>query len=223
MAMSGKLKLGLLAFVLVDLMLVVTFVSLYLLRSERELVAEMRELGLTIYPDAQTVQAFSLTDEQGNSFDEVDLAGYWNFFFFGFTACPDICPITMTELKQFYSGLNQAEQAQARVIMVSVDPARDDVDTLAEYVDSFNAEFVGLTGNIGVIAGLAEQFFVAHSKPSPVSHDAHTTTDVAQEYLIEHSGHLAIVDPEGRFAAVMRSPVRDGDVTNAYRHLLASY
>lgn len=223
MAMSGKLKLGLIAFVLVDLMLAVIFVSLYVVQSERRVVAELRDLGLHIYPEAKAVQNFSLTDEQGNAFGTADLSGRWNFIFFGFTSCPDICPLTMTELKQFHASLDEAEREQLQVIMVSVDPARDDVATLGTYVDSFNADFVGLTGNIGLIAELAQQFFVAHSKPVPVSHNNHDTNNDTQNYLIEHSGHLAIVDPAGKFAAVMQSPVRDSDITKAYRSLLANY
>lgn len=223
MAMSGKLKLGLITFVLVDLMLAVTFVSLYAVRSEREFIAELRELGVSMYPEASPVKAFSLNDEQGEAFSASDLRGRWNFVFFGFTSCPDICPLTMTELKQFYSGLSEAEQNRIRVIMVSVDPARDDPSSLGNYVDSFHEDFIGLTGNIGPIAELAQQFFVAHSKPQPISHNNHTTTDAVQNYMIEHSGHLAIVDPDGNFAAVMQSPLRDSDVAKAYRRLLANY
>lgn len=223
MAMSGKLKLGLFTFVLVDLMLAVTFVSLYVARSEREFAAELRELGMSIYPEARVVQEFSLLDEQGAAFGAADLLGRWNFVFFGFTSCPDICPLTMTELKQFYSGLEESEQHRIRVIMVSVDPARDDTAALGNYVDSFHEDFVGLTGNIGPIAELAQQFFVAHSKPQPTSHNNHTTTDAVQDYMIEHSGHLAVVDPDGNFVAVMQSPVRDSDVAKAYRSLLANY
>lgn len=223
MAMSGKLKLGLIAFALVDLVLVVAFVSLYLVRSNREAAAELHDLGLSIYPEASDVRPFTLSDEHGNSFTAADLTGYWNFFFFGFTSCPDICPLTMTELEQFYASLEESERTQVRVIMVSVDPARDDIVTLAEYVDAFNEDFVGLTGNIGVIAELAAQFFVSHSKPAPALHNNHSASDSAQDYLIEHSGHLAIVNPDGKFAAVMRSPIRDRELSIAYRGLLENH
>ncbi|MSR12222.1 MAG: SCO family protein [Gammaproteobacteria bacterium] len=223
MAMSGKLKLGLIAFVVVDLLLVVTFVALYLVNSDRAAATDLLDMGLSIYPKASDLKPFTLSDEHGNPFSADDLTGYWNFFFFGFTACPDICPITMAELDQFYTGLDAAARERARVIMVSVDPARDDVATLAGYVDSYNEDFVGLTGNIGVIAELAAQFFVVHSKPGLVAHNDHSVGAKPLDYMIEHSGHLAIVNPEGKFAAVMRSPVRDQDLTTAYRHLLADY
>ncbi len=223
MAMSGKLKLGLIAFVLVDLMLAVTFVSLYSVQSDREFAEELRTLGITMYPEARVVEAFDLTDEQGESFRETQLSGRWNFIFFGFTSCPDICPLTMTEMKQFYEGLEESERNLLRVVMVSVDPARDNIETLGKYVNSFNEDFVGLTGNAETISAVARQFFVAHSKPEEASHNNHTTTADTTDYIIEHSGHLAIIDPDGKFAAVMQSPMRDEDIAEAYRNLVANY
>lgn len=233
--MSRKLKLGLITFILFDAFLAVTFVSLYRLQSERDFIENLRAIGFTLYPEPRDISSFTLTDEHGTSFTEAGLRGQWNFLFFGFTSCPDICPVTMSELRQFYSALTVDEQAQAQVVMISVDPARDDPAAMAAYVDSFNEEFVGLTGNYGVISNMASEFFVAHSKPVPVaqamthdddaSHNTHTTASVVagENYLIEHSGHLAVVDPNGKFVAVMRSPVRDRDITTAFRALLAEY
>lgn len=223
MAMSGKLKLGLIAFVLVDVMLAVTFVSLYSVQSDRKFDEELRNLGITMYPEARVVHAFDLIDEKGENFGQTELIGRWNFVFFGFTSCPDICPLTMTELKQFYEGLEATERDLLRVVMVSVDPDRDNTETLGRYVNSFNDDFVGLTGSMDAISVVASQFFVAHSAPEATSHNNHTTTSEAADYLIEHSGHLAIVDPEGKFAAVMQSPMRDNDIAEAYRKLLANY
>lgn len=223
MAMTGRLKLGLIAFVLFDLLLAATFITLYLIQTERKDAQELRDLGLTIYPEARDVNAFTLMDEHGSPFSETDFTEYWNFVFFGFTSCPDICPLTMAELKQFYSGLAPADQAKARIIMVSVDPDRDNPAALGAYVDSFHEDFIGLTGDSDAIANLAAQFFVAHSEPKPVTaiHENHNQ-EIEEEYLIEHSGHLAIVDPNGKFVAVMRSPVRDKDLAVAYQALLSN-
>lgn len=220
MAMSGKLKLGILAFVLFDLLLAVTLVSLYQVRSERKSMAALQDLGFTQYPEARNLDAFALVDENGNTFTEANLAGSWNFLFFGFTSCPDICPLTMSELEQFYAGLSEDERSQARVIMVSVDPMRDDSAAMAGYVDAFHTDFVGLTGNINVIANLASQFFIAHSKPVMQSHNEQHVQPDSSDYLIEHSGHLAIVNPDGKFAAVLRPPIRDRDLTTVYQSLL---
>ena len=223
MAMSGKLKLGLIAFVLVDVMLAVTFVSLYRVQSDREFAEELRNVGITMYPEARVVEAFNLTDEHGANFGETELRGRWNIIFFGFTSCPDICPLTMTELKQFYEELEDSERNLLRVVMVTVDPGRDNIETLGKYVNSFNDDFVGLTGNMEAISAVARQFFVAHSKPEEASHNNHTTTTDTVDYIVEHSGHLAIIDPEGKFAAVMQSPMREKDIAEAYRNLLANY
>lgn len=219
MHLSPRLKLGLLAFVLIDVALVVLFVNLMQVRSERESLEALRDIGVTIYPESRPLADFVLTDQHGAEFTKTDFIGQWNLVFFGFTSCPDICPLTMVELQQFYEALSATDAARVQVIMVSVDPDRDTPVAMGDYVGSFNEDFVGLTGNSAVIAGLARQFFVAHSDPSRPEHVEHSAPTA--DYLIEHSGHLAVVDPAGDFHGVIRPPIRDHDLELAYRAFLA--
>ncbi|MCH7816016.1 MAG: SCO family protein [Proteobacteria bacterium] len=217
MQLSGRRKQALIAFAVFDLLLLVILVSLFLVRSERESLAQLRELGVTVYPEARQLDEFKLTDQYGNLFSNHELLGFWTLVFFGFTSCPDICPITMAELKQFYEGLDDpAIKDNLRIVMVTVDPARDNPEAMGAYVNSFNQDFIGLSGDYESISALASQFFVAHSEPPTPSH-IELEADAASNYLIEHSGHLAVVNPEGQYYAVMRSPHRDQELALAYR------
>lgn len=220
MALSRKLKLGLLTFILFDVLVAVVFFNTLQLRGERQATEALRELGVTVYPETRPLAEFSLIDHHDREFRASDFIGQWNLVFFGFTSCPDICPFTMAELQQFYGALTAAEQAQVRIFMVSVDPERDTPAAMAEYVTGFNEDFVGLTGSPQAIADVAAQFYVAHSQPVPAEHQEHAP--VSEEYLIQHSGHLAVVDPRGEFYAVIRSPVRDRDLGLAYQQFLGN-
>src|SRR5690606_22138642 len=83
---------------------------------------------------------------KGEIFTEKNLQGKWTLMFFGFTHCPDICPTTLAKLAQVYKQLDTDLQKQTQVVMVSVDPARDTQEKLAEYMPYFNEDFIGVTG-----------------------------------------------------------------------------
>jgi protein SCO1/2 len=212
----------LIAFLIFDAAVLLALVFLYSLQSDRETVTELRELGATIYPDPRPIEPFSLIDDQGNSFTNDDLEGQWTMLFFGFASCPDICPITMAELKKFYEQLDDpAIKNNLKVAMISVDPMRDTPAIMGAYVDKFNKDFVGVTGAFSDIAGVASQFFIAYSEPVH-QHGAAADVDGESNYLIEHSGHIAIVSPNGEFHSVLRPPHRAKDLTQAFTEIVNS-
>lgn len=218
MVLTSKAKRGLIAFAIFDVAVIVALVFLYSLKSERDSTAELRELGVTVYPDIRPVQQFNLVDETMSTYTNTDLDGHWTMLFFGFTSCPDICPLTMAELKKFYEQLNDtAIKDDLEIVMVSVDPERDDPEAIGNYVDRFNERFTGVTGEFSEIAHMASQFFVAYSEPLH-EHDSEKNSHEmsGSNYLIEHSGHIAVVDSFGNFHAVMRPPHRARDLVKAY-------
>ena len=245
------------AFLIFDAAVLLALIFLYSLQSDRETIVELRELGATIYPESRPIDAFSLLDDQGDSFTNADLVGQWTMLFFGFTSCPDICPITMAELKKFYEQLEDPIKENLNITLVSVDPMRDTPEIVGNYVDKFNKDFVGVTGDFPEIAAVASQFFVAHSEPvyqhstdqsaDPAAngdehssaHDQHmghsepasgsqpfvtslAPTEGESNYLIEHSGHIAIVSPDGEFHSVMRPPHRARDIAAAFATIVES-
>ena len=98
-------------------------------------VESLRNDGFFIYDAPSSIAEFSLVDQDGDAFTNSALEGQWSLVFFGYTFCPDICPLTMATIRQFYSLLEENGQAgEVQVIMVSVDPERDTPQVLANYV-----------------------------------------------------------------------------------------
>ncbi len=228
MQLSQNRKTAFIAFIVFDILVVVFFVYLFLLRGERQSEAELREIGVTVYPEARVLSDFQLIDEQGDAFTKSDLQGHWNLMFFGFTHCPDICPLTMAELKQFYQAFEVDDKQKPRIVLVTVDPERDSPDTMKAYVDNYDEDFIGLSGDAQVIAHLASELYVVYSEagdPSAANSHEHNVSsgdsDMTHDgYLINHSGHIAVINPEGDYYAVMRAPHRDRDLTTAFLQLI---
>ena len=231
MKLTGRGKFALIAFVLFDLAMAVILLDLRALRSERASELELRELGVTVYPEPRNLQDFELQDQLGNVFTGADFVGGWNLVFFGFTSCPDICPLTMAELDKFYRSIDGNEFAKPRIILVTVDPARDTPETMANYLGNYNEDFIGLSGDAASISRLASQLYVVQSGgpdaqvPGPDlpalhnhTEDSNTTGSVG-DYLINHSAHISVISPRGENFAVMRPPHRDQDIARAFQLL----
>ena len=223
MKLTRNIKLGLLAFAIIDLALVVFFVSLLTAQSNRQQLGELRDLGATIYQQSMPLDRFELVDHHGSIFSSDRLRGRWSLLFFGFTSCPDICPLTMMELKPFYQSLKQVKTAPLpQIVLVTVDPQRDTPAIMARYINSFNDEFIGLSGDAQSLSALAAQLYVHHEAlAEAVSHDGIETAE--HEHTIEHSGHISVINPDGELYAALRLPHRDRDLLAAYLQLLSNW
>jgi protein SCO1 len=185
---------------------------------------EFREVGARVYEQPVELSAFSLIDQYGQPFNESSLQGQWSLLFFGFTSCPDICPLTLHELRRFYEDeQNAAYQADTEVVMVSVDPFRDTQEKLAEYMALFHPDFLGVSGDFAVISQLARQLYVAHS--APPAHVANHDGDAgaAQDYLIDHSGNILIINPQGKYHGFMEGSIKSENISRAYESIRSSY
>lgn len=229
MQLTQKRKTALMAFLAFDFLVVVALVVLFQMRGESRSTIELREIGVTIYPEVRVLSDFRLLDQRGEFFTKADFQGHWNLVFFGFTNCPDICPLTMAELSQFYAGLNFNVDVKPQVFLVTVDPGQDDADSMAAYLANYSEEFIGLSGDPGQIAQLAEELYVGYGdavepEAAAASHehgDPHSEVDVTPgDYLIEHSAHIAVINPQGDYYAVMRAPHRDQDLIKAFRKIV---
>jgi len=102
----------------------------------------------TLRPEPLPLENFSLTDQHGQPFTLDRLTGKWSFVFFGYTSCPDICPTTLHEMTRIADMLAaENNDAALQFIFVSVDPERDSVALMKDYMDYFNPAFIGLTGD----------------------------------------------------------------------------
>lgn len=230
-----SLKLKWMLFIAVDLALALVLVWLFLLREDFDQVEALREVGASLYPEPRAITAFRLNDQYGTAFTEADLAGRWSMVFFGFTNCPDVCPLTMAELEQFYRLLPEnSGQPLPQVIMATVDPQRDNSEALGRYLERYHPDFVGLTGSDAALVELAEQLYVVRNTVTDAmadhggmqheagsEHDNHGSGDMtAAEVPIDHSGHISVINPDGELYAVLRLPHLRERLLSAYQLIL---
>jgi protein SCO1/2 len=113
---------------------------------------------------------FELTDTQGDTVSAQDLEGGYSLVFFGYTHCPDVCPMTLQNMSQALDVVGQEQPGKAKrvtPVFITVDPERDDVQRMREYVANFHPRMVGLTGDKAAIEQAAEAYHVAYKKVDP--------------------------------------------------------
>ena len=137
-----------------------------------------------------------LTKHDGTAFTDQDLNGQWTLMFFGYTHCPDICPMTMNVLAE---AKKMASGDFPQVVLVSVDPQRDSVEMLGDYVHYFDEEFTGVTGEEKMIQALTLQTSVVYAKVPGASGDEN-------DYLVDHSSAILLINPKGQLAAFLNAP-----------------
>ena len=109
-------------------------------------------------PNPDPVPSFALLDQHGSEIDESVFRGQWDLVFFGFTHCPDICPLTLQVLADARRQLaEQGAEPLPRIVLVSVDPERDTPEKLAQYIGYFGDQNAGITGELDELRKLEEE------------------------------------------------------------------
>lgn len=178
--------------------------------------AQLSENGLFVYDIPRTVAPFALTDHEGQPFTQERLGGKWSLLFFGYTFCPDICPITLATIRQFEQLLQEADPeaaAQLQVAMVSVDPQRDTLDKLDAYMAYFNEDYIGATGEYIDVFNLGRQLNVAFGY-TPMENG---------EYLVNHSGEIILINPRGEFHGFFKVPHDPQKMLRNFRAVFAGW
>lgn len=147
----------------------------------------------TLLSPPSEIPEFSLVDHDGNPIDRTAFEGQWDLVFFGFTHCPDICPTTLQVLSAAKVRLDELDQSPLpRIVLVSVDPERDTPEIMRPYVDYFGAGNLGITGSLEEIEKLTSGLGIYFRK-QPIDDD---------NYSVDHSAAVLVIDPEGRFNAL---------------------
>ena len=139
---------------------------------------------------------FALTDHTGKARTLGDFRGKVVVMFFGYTRCPDVCPITLAELKAVKEQLGE-EGKRLQVVFVTVDPERDTQKLLAEYVPAFDPSFLGLYGDPAAIAKVAKDFRVFYQKSPGKTPDSYTVDHTAGSYIFDPQGRLRLFARHG--------------------------
>jgi protein SCO1/2 len=184
------------------------------LLSKRERAAPPELERATLFAEPRALPAFSLVDASGKAFGPERLAGRWNFLFFGFVNCPDVCPTTLATLAAVKAALADLPGAERPgVAFVSVDPGRDTPEIIGRYVAHFDPAFVGATGTRESIDELAASLGVAVIVAPPAPDGS---------YAVDHSAAIFLVDPEARIAALFGTPHDAATIARDFRRIVAA-
>lgn len=156
-----------------------------------------KSLSGVLLPTPRDLLPFALIDHAGLTFDLNRLTGQWTFLFFGYTHCPDVCPVAMGLLTELFALLQKTPKALQKVqgVFVTVDPERDTTQQLKEYVPFFHPDFLGVTGTPADIQTFAKQLG---------AHYATIAKTDQTEQTISHASVFYLLDPQGRFAALLQ-------------------
>ena len=106
------------------------------------------QANILLLPRERAIPPLELVDQDGQRFDTRSLQGRWHILFFGFTACPDICPTTLSDMRRLFSQLPKETRDQLQLVLITADPARDTPQQLKTYLDYYRGGFNGLTGDM---------------------------------------------------------------------------
>jgi protein SCO1/2 len=206
-AQSRGVKLtiaGLLAFMLV---IVGSFV--YRINQPRIMTdAEMKANGAYMFETPRSFDDFELVDHRGEPFTPAFFQDKWTLVFFGFTYCPDICPTTMAFLDRLMQELDGTEvHGDTQVVLVSVDPARDTPEKLADYVAYFNPDFTGVTGD----------FMAIHRFATALNTPFRKVPGQGENYLVDHSANVVLINPRGDYHGFFKAPLDLAKMKVTYR------
>lgn len=144
---------------------------------------------------------FSLTNDLGQPVTAQTYRGKVVLMYFGYTHCPDVCPLTLVHLHTVLNKLGKSAD-DVRVLFVTVDPARDTVPVLHQYVTAFDPHIVGLTGSQDALAQLAKRYRAFYQREQPKA--------AAGDYEVTHSSAIYFFDRDGR-AQVLATPGATND------------
>lgn len=153
---------------------------------------------------------FHLTDHTGKPRQLADFRGKIVLLFFGYTHCPDVCPVTMSQLAQTLKELG-ADAERVQVLFVTLDPERDTKELLAQYVPAFNPGFLGLYGDMATTQETAKAFRVFFQKQPGKTPDS---------YSVDHTAGTFVFDTQGRLRLFVRYGQEGPDLLADIRTLL---
>ncbi len=168
-----------------------------------------RQVG---YGEALIGGPFSLVDQQGKQVTEQDFAGRFMLIYFGYTFCPDVCPLTLATMAQAIEQLSPEQADRVAPIFITVDPERDTVKQLASYAPLFSPRLVALTGTPEQIKQAAKAYRVYFAK---------VAGDGSSDYLMDHSAFIYLMGPDGRYRRHFGHDASPEDIAKALREELA--
>ena len=165
--------------------------------------------GSVIEP-ALPLPDFELNDINGQTFHLSDVNGDIALVYFGYTFCPDVCPLTLADIKKALTDLEDRERV--KVIFISVDPDRDTPEILERYLAAFDPSYIGLTDDFAKVEAAMKPFGAFAAKEE--------ATDSAAEYLVSHTARVYLVTPDQELLMTYPFGFEANDLRSDLAHLL---
>lgn len=181
--------------------------QVFLVSGEALAAPDLSELNTYVYEQPRPLTEFTLVNENGDTVTREDLKGRWTFAFVGYTNCPDICPAAMANLRQT-DRLLAKSLPKPQYLLISADPAHDTPEKLKAYTAFFGEHFHGLTGDLDTLRALAKSLNAVF-----------VHRQVEGELLVDHSGHFALLNPQGQLQAVIQPPHRPEALAEAFERI----
>lgn len=153
---------------------------------------------------------FSLIDHTGKPVTQADYRGRWLLVFFGYTYCPDVCPTTLLTIRAVLRQLG-SDAPHVQAIFITVDPERDNIKTMADYVGFYGGNIVGLTGSKSAVRDAAASYRAHFRK---VENDRGPDA-----YLMEHQAAIYLLDRQGKLKTIFTPGSRPDSIVNTLRQL----
>lgn len=153
---------------------------------------------------------FELLDQNGDLYKLSDQRGKVALIFFGYTHCPDVCPVTLSEFKQIKRQLGE-QASGVEFIFITVDHERDTQEKLAQYLANFDPDFVGLTGEQSDLEAVYQNYGVYRAKQQ---------TGSAAGYLVDHTARVFAIDKDGNWRLTYPFGMEVEKIYQDVRHLL---
>jgi len=151
----------------------------------------------TVLPATAPLPDFALLDQHGNAATRDTFHGQWDLVFFGFTNCPDVCPLTLQALASARKELLESDQDPLpRIVLVSVDPERDTPAVMNAYVSSFSNDILGVTGDLEELQKLTKGLGIFFAKS--FAEDGN--------YSMDHSAAVLVINPEAELHSLFSAP-----------------
>nr|WP_294545728.1 SCO family protein [uncultured Rhodopila sp.] len=154
---------------------------------------------------------FTLEDGSGKPVTDRDFRGKYMLVYFGYTFCPDVCPTTLSAVADAMDKLGP-DAARIRPLFITVDPRRDTPPVVKKFAAAFGPEITGLTGTPEQIARVAKEYRVYYAE--------HRTGPGPDDYSMDHSSVLYLMDPKGAFLAPVRADETGDEIAASLRKLM---
>lgn len=182
----------------------ITSLFVYHLRHEAKPITLTHDAG-TVFSIPREIKPFKLVISNDKTLTEKDFRNHWTLLFFGFSHCPNICPTTLHTLKNAYTLL-EPSYPNLQVVLITLDPARDNALLLSSYAHSFHPDFIAATGQINEIRKLQSQLGIFS-----------TRDDASNAYQIQHTSSIMLINPQGKWVGLFKYGMNPEQFSHAFQ------